>query len=653
MKTRGNQAFVTFISTIVTLAIVALLAINIAFAIKQSQTTSVIVLYVSLVIISLFTYGILMLSFWRGRYSKTIELINSINSIDSSQEEIFEVGSLIYDEEGTITFITPWLQKEGFYGLIGKDISSLGFDVENINKTIITKDSHKWEVTMAPKVRTVLFKDITLIDTLRKIIDSELKAVISFHTAYSKKVSLNGSTKADATLKINQTIKDWAIKHGGLFNASLSTEGTVSALFNWRRGEREVYSQHILQEIKKANAKLDKDITISIGVAFGDNDYAELLDSSLKSLEISKNRGGDQIVLTNPDDEIEYIGLSKKQAVGGSTLDIKRFHSELMEDIAKARDIYITSHKFADLDAVGSALGVMQMAQTIKNDVWIVLENFDQTSKRFYDTLPKRIKDIILTEKEAMKKASSMAHYIITDTSNPELTQAEELLEGLNPEKITIIDHHRMNKGNFEYSDTKTLIETSTSSASELVVEMLKITFGADAQTELDPFVSTGLLSGIKLDSKQLSKNVTNATFESVAWLMSNEANTTEIEALFRPSQDLIKFESEAFQNLTRPTNGVIFTFIDESTSVPSEDISILADKLLSYDGVDATFVLGKTETGRFKLSARSNGEINVQNITEKLGGGGHFNVAAAQWPASTKFSSIKSKVVKAIGKVK
>ncbi len=653
MKNRRNKAFVTFLSTIVTFAIIVLLSVNIAFAIKDSQATSVIALYVSLVIISLFTYGLLMISFWKGRYSRTIELINSINSIDSAQEEIFEVGSLIYDEDYVITFITPWLQKEGFYGLIGKDVTSLGIDLNSVEKHIITKDAHKWEVSVAPKIRTILFKDVTLIDTLRRIIDSELKAVISFHTAYSKKVSLNGSTKADATLKINQTIKDWAVKHGGLLNASLSAEGTVSALFNWRRGEKEIYSQYILSEVKKANSKLDKDITISIGVSFGDKDYSELLDASLKSLEISKNRGGDQIVLTNPDQEIEYIGLSKKQAVAGSTLDIKRFHSGLMEDISKARDVYITSHKFADLDAIGSALGVMQMAQTIKNDVWVVLENFDQTSKRFYDSLPKRIKDLIITEKEAIKKASARAHYIITDTSDPELTQASELLTDINPDKITIIDHHRMNKDHFEFSQNKVLIETSTSSASELVVEMLKITFGADAQTELDPFVSTGLLSGIKLDSKQLSKNVTNATFESVAWLMSNEANTTEIEALFRPSQELIKYESEAFQNITRPSEGIIFTYLDETSLVPSEDISILADKLLSYDGVYATFVLGKIENGRFKLSARSNGEINVQNITEKLGGGGHFNVAAAQWPASTKFNSIKSKITKTIGKIK
>ncbi len=650
MKNQGRNAIVSLVSTIVTIVIIALLLLDIGVMIESEQETFFVVLYISLAIISLFTYGLIQVSLWKSRHSKTVEFVNSINSIDSLQEEVFKVGSIMYDEEGSIIFVTPWIQKSGFDGLLGKNIESLGIDLKETGSLTIVRGSHKWEATIAPKSRTVLIKDKTKVETLKEIIDSQLKAVISFHTSFSKKISLNGSTKADATLKINQTIKDWVVKHGGLLNATLSTEGTVTAFFNWRRGEKEVYSQYILEQVKQANAKMEKEITISIGVSFGDDDYSDLLEKSLKSLEISKNRGGDEIVLSNPDGELEYIGVSKKQAVSGSKLDIKNFHSEFIEDISKARDIYITSHKMADLDAIGSALGVMQLVLGLKSDVWIVLEQFDQTASKFYESLPKRLKDQIISEKEAIKKSTASAHFIITDTSNPISTQAEHLLEQAPVDKVTIIDHHRMNKGLFEYLESKTLIETAKSSASEIVVEMLRISLGDEARSELDPFVATGLLSGIKLDSKQLSKNVTNSTFESVAWLMSNEANTTEVEVLFRPSQNLIKIESEAFANIKKPSKGVIFTFLNETTVVPDEDISILADKLLTYDGIDATYVLGKTDNGRYKLSARSNGEVNVQHITEKLGGGGHFNVAAASWPGSTKYDTIKNKVLKLLG---
>ncbi len=651
MKNKGKNTIVSLVSTLFTIVIVLLLLLNLGAVVEHGQETILVILYVSLVIISLFTYGLYNVSIWKSRHQKTVDFVNKINSIDSLQEEVFGVGSIFYDEDETITFITPWIQKSGFDGLIGKKVESLNINLRQTGKVIIERGSHKWEVVSAPKIKVILVKDITDVDTQRKIIDSQLKSVISFHTSFSKRISLNVSTKADATLKINQVIKDWVIKHGGLMNASLSAEGTITGFFNWRRGEKEVYSQLILEQIKKANPKMEKDITISIGVAFGDSDYSELLENSLKSLDISKNRGGDEIVLINPDGEIEYIGVSKKQAVGGSNLNIRTFYNEMLEDISKARDIYITSHKLADLDALGSALGVKQIAESLKNDVWIVLENFDQTTQRFYDSLPKRLKDIIISEKEAIKKATSMAHFIITDTSNPASTQAEELLSNIeDKDRITTIDHHRLNRGLFEYSESKTLIETTKSSASEIVVEMLKILYGDEARSELDSYVATGLLSGIKLDSKQLSKNVTNSTFESVAWLMSNEANTTEVELLFRPSQNLIKIESEAFRNIKRPSKGIIFTFLDESSVVPDEDISILADKLLTYDGVEASFVVGKGESGRYKLSARSNGEVNVQNIAERLGGGGHFNVAAAAWPSSTKYDTIKNKILKILG---
>lgn len=653
MNLGKSRVIVVIVSTLATLAVIALLIGNIIIAVKEEQANAIIGLYVSLVIISLFTYGILQISYWRARYSKIIGLVNSINTIDSAQEEIFGVGMLIFDFDQNITYISPWLQKEGFDGLLGKKYTTLDIDINNTNTKIIDRGSHKWEVTVSQKAGVILFKDITSIETLRGMIDSQLKAVASFHTAFSKKVSFNDSVKADATLKINQTIKEWIIKQGGLFNSSLNTEGTISAAFNWRRGEKDVYSEYLLDIVKKVNPKLTKDITISVGVSFGDADYTDLLDASLRSLEISKNRGGDQIVLSDPSGELEYIGLSTQSAVSGTTLDIKRFYSEFMTDLSTAKDIYITSHKMADLDAIGSALGLKKLAEQVNNDVSIVIKEFDATAQKFFDTLPKKVRDSFISDKAAMNSASSRAHYIITDTSNPDSTQAELLLSEAEVPQVTIIDHHILNKGTFEYEESKTLINTSTSSASELVVEMLKISLGADAQAELEEYVSTGLLSGIKLDSKQLSKNVTNATFEAVAWLMNNDANTTETEAFFKPSQDLIKLESEAFANIQRPAKGVIFTHLDETIIVSDEDTSILADKLLSYDGVEATFVLAKTESGRYKMSARSATKINVQDIAESVGGGGHFNVAAASWSATTKYSTIINKINKEISKLK
>ncbi len=653
MKWLKNKAWLTVFATLVTILFAALLVLNIKTSINDDDVI-MILLFSSLLVVSLFIYGLALVFFWKGRYSKVIELVNSINSIDSTQEEIFEVGTIMYDESLNITFITPYLLTEGFDGYIGKKVTSLDLNLETSNKQEFVWGSHKWEVVVSRKNRTLFLKDITIIDTLTRVIDSQLKGVISIHTAFSKKINFNDSVKADATLNINQTIKEWVLKNGGLLNASLSTEGTVTAVFNWRKGEKDIASQSILESIKKSTEKIKKDVTISIGVAYGDSDYSELFDMSLKSLELSKNRGGDQIILHKPDGEFEYVGFSKQQAVSDSALTIKRFYSEFITDLTRAKEIFISSHSHADLDAIGSVMGIKALAELLNIKAYIVLPDLDEASKTLFDSLKKEKRDWFIDLDEAKKEVSSRTHFVITDTSNVENSQVGKLLSDFDASNITVIDHHRVSKGSIELDETRTLIQTSTSSASELVVDMLKIHLGIDAQNELDKNVSTALLAGIKLDSKQLTKNVTNNTFETVSFLINNDADVNQTNLLFRPSMSLIKLESEAFGNIKKQSNGVIFTYIGEEKTIKDEETSIIADKLLVYEGVEATFVLAKVAGNKYKLSARSNGKINVQKIAEALGGGGHFNVAASVWPASKKsFNAVIKEINSELGKIK
>ncbi len=654
MKQVKSKWLLAFLTTITTLLVVVILIVNIILGINDNEPLVIIILYFSLIIVSSFIYIILMMSFWIGRYAKTINLINTLNSVDSIQAELFKIGTIFFNQEGIITFITPWLQKQGFEGMIGKKVSTIEIDVELTEKQFISNEMNKWEITSSFKNGFILVKDITETHTLKSIIDSQLKAVISFNISFSKRIELNDSTKASATLKINQTIKEWINKNGGLLNASLNTEGTLSGIFNWRKGEKDVRSKFILDAIKKTNPKMNKDITVFIGVSYGDEDYVDLLDSSLKSLEISKNRGGDQIIIALPNGEFDYIGVSESMSVNDvSDSSIKNFHIEFMDDLQRAKEIFITSHKIADLDALGSSLGAKELANIVNNNVYIVIEHFDTSAQRFYNSLPKKIKDSFITEKQAKTKINSRSHFIIVDSSNPNSTQADSILSNIPTENISIIDHHRIAKNSFNYNEGKTLIITTSSSASELIVELLKISLGGEAQLDIDQYVASGLISGIKLDTKQLTKNITDSTFEALAWLMNNESGLIEIDSLFKLPQNLIKLESEAFSNIIRPSKNIIFTHINENKIINEEDTSILADKLLEYDGVKATFVLARVDEKKYKMSARSNNDVNVQSIAEKFGGGGHFNVAASTWTTKTKFSNIKTKIKKELEKIK
>lgn len=656
MKKNNIKTLFAIAATIAIIIVIMLLIGVIVTAISHNNEYDeiFIILLVVFGVISLFIYGANMVLFFIERLQRTNIIINNMNAINSSQEEVFEVGIISFDEEQNITFVTPWLQREGFESFLGKKTSKMEIDLETTKKQKWKKDGRIWEVTTSRKNMSILLKDITYLESLNSFIISRQKAVLSIHTSFSKKINFNDTLKTELNLKVRQSTQEWTRKVSGIFNSSASNEGTSSVIFNWINGKKYIYSEDVLNIIKKNLSKNLKDITISIGVAFGGEEYIELQEKSLKSLEISKNRGGDQIVIEKPDGDIKYIGTSSQQSVlNNIILDVKRFSLTLITDIEKAREVFITTHKFADLDALGASLGLWQLASNKNDNVYIILETMDKTAQKLFNSLPKIKENIFITVKSAKKIISNRTHIIITDASTPSTTQAFELIDNITPDRISVVDHHRLAKNSYDFDESRILIDTAISSSSEIVVEMLKQYFGQESQSKIYKWVSTSLLSGIKLDSKNLTKNVSNLTFEAVSFLINNDADIQEVEVLFQSSQNFLKIEAEAIRNISKPSKGIIFTYIDEEQIVDEETTSILADKLLQYEGVEATFVLARVDSKKYKLSARSNDKINVQDITESLGGGGHFTMAAAVWSANIKFSTVQKRIVAEINKIK
>ncbi len=652
MKRFNNNLFLLFFSLIATLLFSSLLIVNIVFEI-QGKNNAIIIALLSLSLCSLiFFNSLILVLYYRVRLQRTNQLINSMNSIEFSQEEIFEIGIISYDEEQVITFITPWLQREGFYNYLGKKISKFSIDIESNKKQIMEFNARKWEVLVFRRNRTILLKDITYINSIKKLLIDQQKAILSMQVSFSKKIAFDDSIKTSIILNINQAIQEWTLKIKGIFNSSLNIEGKNTVIFNWFNGEEDILSENLLKTLRNAISKYNDEVTLSIGVAYGIYEVSEIFDKSLKALETSKNRGGDQIILEKPDGTTDYIGTSSSQAVASDSLYVKKFFSSFMVDVENAREIFITAHKMADLDALGSTLGLWQLIKGVKNDVYIILKEFDTTTKKLYANFSKNEKQIFISESKAKELISNKSHFFITDCGSIEATQASSLLKNVLPEKITVIDHHRLSKEKNQFDELKILIDTTISSASEIIVEMLKIYFGKESQDQIEKNVATSLLAGIYLDSKWMTQNITSATFDAVSYLISNNADSEEVERIFRQPQKLMKIEAEAMKNVNELSKGFLFTFISETKVISEEYTSIIANKLLNYDEVSATFVLAKVSEKRFKLSIRTNGNINAQDIAEQLGGGGHFNVSAVNWNTNIKFPTIKKRIISTINKV-
>jgi len=231
----------------------------------------------------------------------------------------------------------------------------------------------------------------------------------------------------------------------------------------------------ILKNINNSITKNLKDVNISIGVSYGSELLVNILNKSLTALEIAKNRGGDQIVIEKSNGEILYIGKSSLTTNNNNIRDLKLFSDVFIEKIQSAKEIFITSHKMADLDALGSVLGIQELISLQKKTSFIILEQLDSTAQALYDNLPKSVKETFIRQEEAYKMMTNRSTTIILDTSIGELSQASVILEETNKQNIFVIDHHRVGKSSIDSVPSLTMIDTASSSASEIVSEMIKL----------------------------------------------------------------------------------------------------------------------------------------------------------------------------------
>lgn len=644
MNKKSSMRWILIILGLFTVLTSGLLITDIILHWKESAELELALIILS-VTISLFFYSLLIYSVYRSKYTNTSELISSINSIEAKQEEIFEVGVILFNSELSISYISPWLINEGFSKFIGSSIKKIDIDFDSIKKQKWEYSGRTWEVLVLRRDNAILLKDTTDNEVLKDIVKAQQIAVASVHLGFSKKVSLNELAKSQLTMNISQSLQSFANKADGLYLPNISVDNTAMVIFRWKKARKNINNEELLNQVKQSLGPKQKEVNISIGISYGNIEISELYDRSLRTLELSKNRGGDQIVIERPNTDVEYIGSSSIKQATSDILNIRKFWGKLVENLGTSKEIFISSHKNADLDALGSALGLYDIVKTIKSNVYIVLPNLDNTSKTLFESYPKTIKGRFITEAAALKMQSHRSHLIITDTSLLENSQITKLIEKTNPERLSIIDHHRMVAQDFDFNEENILIETNRSSTSEIVTEIMKLIFSQDAQYKISGKVSTTLLAGIQLDTKLLTKNTSNSTYDAISFLLNNDASNLEAQLLFKLDNRLIKLEALALSNITRPTKDIAFTFIPEDIVVDDEVPSIIADKLLTYQGIEASFALCKTKLGKYKVSARSNTKINVQKMCESLGGGGHFNASAASWNTSTSYNSIKKRI--------
>lgn len=407
----------------------------------------------------------------------------------------------------------------------------------------------------------------------------------------------------------------------------------------FRRYDRErylfVFEERYLAEMRedKFSALLDSvhsivspagiHATLSVGIGRDGGGLEENYNFALLSVEMALSRGGDQAVVKNRV-TFEFFGGRGSEIETRTKVKARVMANALSQLIDDSSKVYVMGHKFSDLDSVGAAIGVCCIARKLNTQCRIVIDQTKTAAQPLVEKISKlpEYSKAFLTPQEAFLHADSHTLLVVVDTNRPDQVENRELLEACT--RVAVIDHHRR-AAEYIANATMSFHEPYASSAGELVAELLEELV---EQSDILRAEAEALLSGIMLDTKNFTIRTGERTFEAAAFLRRAGADTSEVKKLLQNDMAHTVAKYRILQNAKVYRNGIAVAVQEQ----PQERVvaAQAADELLNVAGVDTSIVAYPVEDGVY-MSARSIGDVNVQILMEKLGGGGNRAAAAVQ----------------------
>ena len=380
----------------------------------------------------------------------------------------------------------------------------------------------------------------------------------------------------------------------------------------------------ILDEVRKLESKIDFPASISIGVGISNISLIESSELAEAALELALGRGGDQAVVKN-DDGTRYYG-GTLQSLEKNNRSKPRVIAHAMKALIDDADkVFIMGHKSPDMDAFGSALGASAICKFLDKDAYIVIDKHNEALDTVYNKAVDSEMYKIIKPEKALRIVTDMSLLIIVDTNRPMLVESAELAEVCKTR--VVIDHHRLAADSYQNSAVA-YVESYASSASELIAELMQ---HFSQKRFISKLEADAMLAGIMVDSNNFTGRTGVRTFEAASWLKRGGADSTEVKKFFQVRQEDFLAKAESLVGAEFSPDGVVYAITEGTTNIIQIVNAQVADELMTVKGTKAAFVLGRNSRGQTVVSARSLGEINVQAVMEKLGGGGHFTSAAVQ----------------------
>ena len=473
---------------------------------------------------------------------------------------------------------------------------------------------------------TLFWVDITEYSRLRDYVERTRPAVGLIVIDSYEELMKNASEaeKSTLTADIDRYINDWAKPAQGIV----------------RRLQRDrylfIFEQHslleftagkfsILETIHQVQNSEGLSATLSIGVGKGECSLQELYQYAALGIDMALSRGGDQAVVKSKT-AFEFYGGRSKELEKRTKVKSRVMANALMQLIRDSSQVFLMGHKYSDLDSIGACAGLAAAVRKAGRPAYIIVNDQATSAKELIDRLRKQPQygDVFISEQDAIVKADASSLGVVCDTTRPDMVEGPDLLEAV--QRVAVVDHHRRAAQYIENAAIS-LHETYASSACELVAELLQYVVN---QNDILKVEADAMLAGIFLDTKGFTVKTGVRTFEASAFLRQVGADTVEVRKMLSGGLESSVKKYQIISCAKEQFPGISLSVVEEET--PRATASQAADELINASDIKAAFVV-YGEKGGSVISARSYGQVNVQMVLEKIGGGGGLTSAGAQFP--------------------
>lgn len=644
-------------ASLIIVLVLSLLGAIIGMLISPLFGLAMVLLFILTVIFAV--YGIYVLAGNTNDYAANL----SYRIKRGEQEAMIKMplGIMLYDKDRQIQWINPYLQ---MYlhdkDIIGSSISSVDKELAKYIDDAIKSNSkqnkiikwgdRKFEMVVQDDLGVVYLLDITRYANIEEKYKQERLAIgLIFIDNYDELSQAMGDQNLTNMSSYVQTTLS---KYAGQFNSYLKRIDEdhfilLTHMHDLAKMEDNKFS--ILDKVRTESSRKNMPLTLSIGIAFGSESLNEIADQAQSNLDLALGRGGDQVVVKQLGHEARFYG-GKSDPMEKRTRVRARMVSQALVELFKGVDhVFVQGHRNPDLDAIGSAIGIVKIARIhgVKASVVLDVDHVNYDVGRLIAKMQAAgiDKDVFISPKDALEAATDESLLVLTDHSKYSITYDPELYKRLK-NRLIIIDHHRRGE-EFPENPMLVYIEPYASSTCELVTEMIEYQpqGGEGVLTDLE---ASAMLAGITVDSKEFSLRTGTRTFDAASYLRSIGADTQVVSELLKENIDNYLQRSHLVSTIDMIEPNMALLMGEDNKIYDPIITAQAADTALSLEHVDASFALTRRSKDVIGISARSMGNVNVQVIMEKLGGGGHLSNAATQIKGVT-VEEAKDKLLAAI----